>query len=82
MAMNGKYTKHTRNISRIMHLVRNGEECNINKTVWCEGGMQLTDIRTRNIREDELDTRLVYDMLRLDNRQKTFTREVMGYIRV
>ena len=25
MANNGKYTKHTRKISRIVHLVRNGE---------------------------------------------------------
>ena len=26
MAKNGKDTKHTRNIARIMHLVRNGEK--------------------------------------------------------
>ena len=52
MATNGKDTEHTINLSRRMHLVRNGEECSFHKTVWCEGGMQLTDIGTKNVRED------------------------------
>ena len=37
----GKDTKHSRHIDRIMHFVRNGEECNFHKTVWCYGGLQL-----------------------------------------
>ena len=41
MANNGKDTKHTREISRRMNFVRNGDECNLHKTVWCEGGLQL-----------------------------------------
>ena len=49
---NGKYTKHTRHISRIMNLVINGEECNLHKMFWCEGGLQLVDIGTENVRED------------------------------
>ena len=43
-----------------IHLVRHGEDFNMHKTVWCEGGMQLEDIGTKNVREDELDTRLEY----------------------
>ena len=39
MSKNGKYTKQTRHITRIMNLVRDGEEWNLHKIVWCEGGM-------------------------------------------
>ena len=31
MAKNGRDTKHTRHIARIMHLVRNGEKFNMHK---------------------------------------------------
>ena len=41
MAKNGKDTKHTRQIARRMHLVRNGEKCNMINIDWCEGGLQL-----------------------------------------
>ena len=41
MANNGKDTKHTRHISRRMHLVSNGEELNFHKTLWYEGGVLL-----------------------------------------
>ena len=51
MDKNGKYTKHTRHISRRMHFVINSEECNFHKTVWCEGDLQLADIGTNNVRE-------------------------------
>ena len=39
MAKNGKDTKHTRNISRIMHLLRNGEKCKMHNIDWCGGGL-------------------------------------------
>ena len=39
MAKNGKDTKQTRHISRRMNLGRNGEECNLHKKFWCEGGL-------------------------------------------
>ena len=48
MAKNYKDTKHTRHISRRMHFVRNGEECNLHKTAWCEVGLQLAYIGTKN----------------------------------
>ena len=82
MSKNCKDTKHTRNISRMMFFVKNGQEWNLHKTVWCEGGLQLSDIGTKNVREDELNPRLGYTMVRLDNRQKTCTRGVIWYRRV
>ena len=67
MTNNGKETKHTRNISRRIHLVRHGEELNLNKKVWCEGGLKLADIGTNNFREGELNPILRYVMVRLDS---------------
>ena len=62
MANNGKYTKHTRKISRIVHLVRNGEN-------WknAQGGLQLADIVTKNVGEHDWTPRMKYFMLRIDN---------------
>ena len=51
MTKNGKDTKQTIHISRKMHFLGNGKECNLHKTVWCEGGLQLADIGTNNVRE-------------------------------
>ena len=31
LAKNGKYSKNTRHIARIMHFVRNGEKCKMHK---------------------------------------------------
>ena len=39
MANNGKDTKHTRHIARIMHFVRDGEKCMMHKMDWYEGGL-------------------------------------------
>ena len=46
MAKNGKDTKHTRHISRIMYFVTNGEKCKMHKIDWCAGGLHLEDIGT------------------------------------
>ena len=35
MANNGKDTKHTRHIARIMHFVRNGKNWKMHKNDWC-----------------------------------------------
>ena len=67
MAKNGKDTKHTRQIARRMHLVRNGEKCKMHKIDWCEGGLQLADIDTKNVSEPELTPRMKYIMVRLEN---------------
>ena len=54
MAKNGKDTKHTRHIVRRMHFVRNGKKCKMHKIDWCEGGLQLVDIFTKNVSEPDL----------------------------
>ena len=60
-------TKNTRNISRRVHFVRNGEICKLYKIEWCEGGLQLEDIENKNIGESDLNPRMKYIMVRLDN---------------
>ena len=67
MAKNGKDTKHTRRIARRMHFVRNGEKCKMQKIDWCEGGLQLADIVTKNVNEPDLTPRMKYIMVRLEN---------------
>ena len=75
MDTNSKGTKHTWQISRRIHSVRNSEEWNLHKTVWCEVGLQMEDIGTKNVREDRLNSRLGYDMLRLKSWQNTCQKE-------
>ena len=67
MAKNGMDTKHTRQVARIMHFVRNGEKCKMHKIDWCEGGLQLADIGTKNVSEPDLTPRMKYMMVRLEN---------------
>ena len=66
-AKNVKDTKHTRHTARRMHFVRNGEKCKMHKIDWCEGGLQLVDIGTRNVSEPNLTPRMKYIMVRLEN---------------
>ena len=66
MAKNGKDTKHTRHIARRIHFVRNGEKCKMHKIDWCEGGLQLADIGTKNVSEPDLTPRIKYIMVRLE----------------
>ena len=49
-----------------MHFVRNGEKCNMHKTNWCEGGLQLADIGTKNVSEPNLTQRMKYIVVRLE----------------
>ena len=67
MDKNGRDTKHTRHISRRMNFVRNGEKCKMHKIGWCEGGLQLADIATKNVGEHNLTPRMKCIMVRLDN---------------
>ena len=53
MAKNGKDTKHTRHIARRMRFLRNGEKCKMHKIDWCEVGLQLVDIYTKNVSEPD-----------------------------
>ena len=67
MAKNGKDTKHNRYIARRVHLVRNGEECKMYKFVWWEGDLKLADIATKNDGEKDLNSRIEYIIVMLDN---------------
>ena len=67
MAKNGKDTNHTRKIARIINFVSNGEKCKMNKIDWCEGGLKLSDIATKNVGEHDLTPIMKYIMVRLDN---------------
>ena len=67
MDNNGKDTKHTRHIARKIHLVRNGEKCKMHKIDWCEGGLQLADIGTKNLIEPDLTPRMKYIMVIPEN---------------
>ena len=65
MTNNGKDTNYTRQISRKVNLVRNGEKWKIHKIDWCEGGLELVDISTSNIGENDLNNRMRYIMVRI-----------------
>ena len=67
MDNNGRDTKHTRHIARIIHFVRNGEKCKMHKIDWCEGGLKLAYIGTKNVSESDLTPRMKYIMVRLEN---------------
>ena len=67
MDKNGKDAKHIRHIKMIMHLVRNGDKCKIHKIYWCEGGLKLSDIATKNVGEHDLTPRMKYIMVILDD---------------
>ena len=67
MTKNGKDTKHTRHITRRMHLVRNGENCKMHNIDRCEGGLQLAETSTKNVSEPELTPRMKYIMVRFEN---------------
>ena len=66
MDKNGKDTKHTRHIARRMYFVRNVEKCNMYKIDWCEGGLKLADIGTKNLSEPDLTPRMKYIIVRLE----------------
>ena len=67
MSKNGKDTKNTRHIARRMHFVRNGEKCKMHKIDWCERGLQLADIGTKNVSEPDPTQRMKYIMVILEN---------------
>ena len=67
MDSNVRDTKHTRYIVRRAHLVSNGEKCKIHKIYWCEGGLKLVDIASKNVSEHDLTPRMKYAMVRLEN---------------
>ena len=75
MANNGKNAKDTSHLSRRMHFVRNGENFKIHKIDWCEGGLKLADIATKNVGEHDLTPIIKYIMVRLYNLYRTLVQE-------
>ena len=67
MAKNGNDTKHTIQIFRRMYFEGNAKEWTLQNSVWCEGGLYLGDIETNNVSKYELNTKLVYTMVRFEN---------------
>ena len=67
MAKNCKDTNHKRHIARGVHFVSNGENCKMQNIDWCEGGLQLADIANKNVGENDLNPRMKYIMVRLEN---------------
>ena len=67
MYKNGKDTKGTSHISRRVDLIRNGEKCKLHRIAWCKGGLQLGDIATKNLGDNNLNLRIKYIIVSLDN---------------
>ena len=66
MDKNGKDTKHTRQNARRINSLRGGENCKMHNIDFCEGCMQLEDIATNNVGDNDLNPRIKYIMVRLD----------------
>ena len=74
-AKNGKDTKHTRHIARRMNFVRNGKKYKMHNIDWCEGGLQLAYISTKNLSEPYITPSMKYIMVRLENWDITLEQE-------
>ena len=82
MAKNSNYTKHTRHIARRMNFVRNGEKWKIHKIYWCEWGLQLADIGTKNVSEPDITPRIKYIMVGLETENEHLCKRgdrIQGY---
>ena len=75
MDNNGKDNNHTMHIVRRVYFVRNCGKCKMHKINWCELGLKLSDISAKNVGDNELNTRMKYIMVRLDNWQRTLVQE-------
>ena len=67
MAKNGKCTKHKKHLSRRVNVLINGEKWKMHKIEWCEGGLQLVNIETKNVDENDFNFRTKYITVRLEN---------------
>ena len=72
MDNNGKDINHTRPIAKRVHFARNGK---MHKIDSCEGGLQLADISTKNVGENDLSPRMKYIMVRIDNLERKIVKE-------
>ena len=49
---------------------------------WCEGGLQLAVIGTKNVSEPDLTPRMKYIMVRLENLDRTLMQEGWNNTRI
>ena len=75
MANSCKDTKHISHISRRVYFVKNCGKCKIRKIDWCEGGLQLTEIATKNVGENYLNIRMKYIVVRIEKWYRTLVQE-------
>ena len=50
-----------------VYSVRNGESLNMLKIDWFKGGPRLADISSKNVGEHDLNPRMIYITVRLEN---------------
>ena len=81
MYKNVKDTKHTTHISKRFHFVGNGEKCKIHRIKWCELGLHLAEIASKNVGETDLNPRMKYIMVRLEKLENNCTRGVTWFKR-
>ena len=67
MANNFKDTNHTRNIYRRVNFVSNDKKCKVKNIDCREGGLHLADIETKIVSKNDLNTRIKYIIVRLEN---------------
>ena len=67
MSNNGKDIKQKIHISRRVYFLINSEKCKMKNIDWCEGGLKLADIATRNVGENDLNPIMKYITVRLGN---------------
>ena len=75
IARNSKDTKYNRRIAIIVQYVRNSEKCKMHNIDWREGGLQLVDIVTNNVGENDLNPRMKYITEIIDNWDKKLVQE-------
>ena len=75
MAKNVNDNKHTRHLSRRVHYIKHGENWKMHKIDWCDVSLQLADIDAKNVGENDLNPRIKYTMVRLDNWERTLVQE-------
>ena len=75
MANNVNDTKHTRHIARKMVFLSNWEKCKMHNIDWCEGGLKLADIDTKNVGKHDLTPSMKDILVRLDNWDRTLVQE-------
>ena len=67
MDKNSKDTKHISHIARRVHFVRNGENYKMQKIDWWEVGLQLEDIANNNSGDNDLNPRMKYIVVIIEN---------------